>query len=77
MSNMGIKTGTKRRTDTYYKNLIHENKRLYKIWLGMMSRCFNKAFPIYNHYGGRGITICNSWKNDFESFYNWAINNRL
>lgn len=29
----------------------------------------------YENYGGRGITICNVWLNDFETFYNWAINN--
>ena len=29
----------------------------------------------YNNYGGRGITICDEWKNDFLTFYRWAINN--
>lgn len=74
---MGIKQGTKRRTDKYYIDLIHKNKRLYKIWLGMKSRCFDKNFPTYKYYGERGITICNDWRNNFESFYNWSISNRL
>ena len=26
-------------------------------------------------YGERGIEVCNEWKNDFQSFYDWAINN--
>lgn len=26
-------------------------------------------------YGGRGITICDEWRNDFYSFYSWSIEN--
>ena len=49
--------------------------RLYKIWVGFKNRCFNKNADCYMRYGGRGITVCEEWKNDFQSFYNWAINN--
>lgn len=38
----------------------------------MKRRCFNKNDPAYKNYGGRGITICNEWLNDFMTFYNWA-----
>lgn len=43
----------------------------------MKSRC-NKNTPNnpkYKSYAGRGIDICNEWRNDFMAFYNWAINN--
>jgi hypothetical protein len=50
-------------------------KRLYKIWLGMKARCYNKNETAYPDYGGRGITICDEWKNDFASFYCWSLNN--
>ena len=49
--------------------------KLYKVWQGMKTRCYNKNFIYFKNYGGRGINICNEWKNDFSSFYNWAINN--
>ena len=41
----------------------------YKIWRGMKERCFNKASERYNCYGGRGITVCDEWRNSFEAFY--------
>lgn len=51
------------------------NDKLYSVWSGMKSRCYNPNNREYNNYGGRGITICDEWKNDFTKFYNWAINN--
>lgn len=50
-------------------------KRLYSIWHGMKMRCYNKQSQDYKNYGGRGITICDEWKSDFEAFYDWAVNN--
>lgn len=47
--------------------------RLYSIWRGMKTRCYNKNFAQYHNYGGRGITICAEWLHDFETFYDWAI----
>ncbi len=29
----------------------------------------------YKNYGGRGIAVCSEWRNDFMSFYNWAVAN--
>lgn len=49
--------------------------RLYKVWVSMKHRCFNPNDKKYRHYGGRGITICEEWKNDFQAFYDWAVNN--
>lgn len=51
------------------------NTRLYKIWTGLKERCFNPKWRAYNRYGGRGITICRQWLNDFSSFRQWALNN--
>lgn len=49
--------------------------RIYRIWNGMKKRCLKKTEPSYHRYGGRGITICDEWKNDFLAFYNWATAN--
>lgn len=51
------------------------NTKLYKVWQGMKTRCYNPKFIYYRNYGGRGITICDEWLNNFKNFYNWAINN--
>ena len=50
-----------------------KGSRIYRIWCAMKSRCTNSNVPCYKYYGGRGITVCDEWKNDFMSFYNWAM----
>lgn len=47
--------------------------RLYHIWCTMKARCFTKTSHKYTRYGGRGITMCEEWKNDFAQFYDWSI----
>ena len=49
--------------------------RLFSIWANMLTRCHNPKFIRYYRYGGRGITVCDEWRNDFMSFYNWAMAN--
>lgn len=51
------------------------NTRLYHIYNTMKSRCYNKNNKDYPNYGGRGIVVCDEWLDDFETFYNWAIDN--
>jgi hypothetical protein len=45
------------------------NTRVYKIWADMIGRCNRPSNSAYADYGGRGITVCDSWVNSFESFY--------
>lgn len=49
--------------------------RLYNIWVMMKYRCFNPNSPTYKYYGGRGIKVCDEWRNDFKTFYKWAMSN--
>ena len=49
--------------------------RMFRIHNLMKDRCSNPHNPHYKYYGGRGITVCDEWKNDFMNFYNWAIDN--
>lgn len=66
---IGNKWGAKNKKHGLYKS------RLYRIRAEMLARCYNKNKQQYVNYGGRGITVCNEWKNDFVSFYNWATSN--
>lgn len=43
---------------------------LYIIWRGMRVRCYKKWSKNYKNYGDRGITVCDSWEEDFINFYN-------
>lgn len=47
--------------------------RLYNIYCGMIKRCYRKKTASYENYGGRGIYVCQEWRESFLSFYNWAI----
>lgn len=47
--------------------------RIYSIWAHIISRCYNKNTRAYHNYGERGITVCEDWRNNFDSFYKWAI----
>lgn len=49
------------------------NTLLYRVWSNMKTRCYNKNNKNYPRWGGRGIYVCDEWKDDFETFYNWAI----
>lgn len=41
----------------------------YNSWQGAKRRCFDKTCNVYEHYGARGVTMCDKWKNSFEEFY--------
>lgn len=49
--------------------------RLYRIWAGMKDRCLNHKSKYWHMYGGRGIDVCDEWKNSFESFMYWSMSN--
>lgn len=48
---------------------------IYDTWNRMMHRCYDINHHKYPRYGARGVIICNEWKNNYDNFYNWAINN--
>lgn len=49
--------------------------RIWRIWTGMKTRCYNKNDKAYKNYGGRGIAICDEWKEDLTAFSDWAMKN--
>ena len=58
-------------------NITHGGRhtRLYNIWCAMKQRTSNPNNKKYKDYGGRGIKVCDEWKNDFAAFRDWAIAN--
>lgn len=51
------------------------NTRLYRVWQGMKHRCYCETSTDWNSYGGKGIKVCDEWRNDFSSFRVWALEN--
>ena len=42
--------------------------RTYRIWQNMLNRCRNEKLAAYQNYGGRGISVCERWRNSFAAF---------
>lgn len=49
-----------------HRGRINRSKE-YVAWDHMMQRCSNQNHPRYKDYGGRGITVCEKWR-DFRNF---------
>lgn len=56
-------------------NPVSKNKKhgkagtpFYKEWIQIKQRCYNPNDSSYKNYGGRGISVCDKWRNSFESF---------
>lgn len=47
--------------------------RLYRIYQHMIRRCTAPNETGYENYGGRGIKVCNDWRNSFAVFADWAV----
>lgn len=58
----GLSSGRKRKS------------RLYRAWTNMKSRCNNDKTPKFKNHGGRGISVCDQWK-DYINFHLWATEN--
>lgn len=46
--------------------------RLYDIWCSIKQRCYNSKATAFKNYGGRGIVMCDEWREDFAAFASWA-----
>jgi hypothetical protein len=45
-----------------------EKTKEYTAWRGMKRRCYIKKNKDYRNYGGRGIKVCDRWKNSYSNF---------
>lgn len=56
----------------FTKHGLRKYGNLYNVWNGMIQRCENPANKSYPSYGGRGISVCEEWRNDISAFFKWA-----
>ena len=42
---------------------------VYRAWVEMRQRCYNKNTRQYKDWGGRGINVCEEWLDSFETFF--------
>lgn len=46
----------------------YPNSNAYRVWKAMKTRCSNTTVENYKNYGGRGIKVCDRWRNSFPNF---------
>ena len=57
------------------RNGFDMRSRIYNIYRTIIKRTQNPKDKDYKNYGGRGITLCQEWNDDYRKFYDWAMNN--
>lgn len=62
------------RLKNHTKHNLH-GTRIYGVWSKIKGRCYNPNDPRYHRYGGRGIEMCEEWKNDAKLFAEWSYAN--
>jgi hypothetical protein len=69
--------GCLRRDTTRVNKTVHGHRyeRLYGIWKNMNKRCHMVGSNNYERYGGRGIHVCNEWRDSYEKFRDWSYEN--
>jgi hypothetical protein len=67
--------GCLRQSGDYCRTHGQSKSKLWGTWCSMRSRCRYPKKKDYKHYGGRGISVCEDWSNDFMTFYNWSLEN--
>lgn len=57
--------------ETYTLHSRHGLSRTkeYRAWTSAKTRCSNPNYKLFHNYGGRGILMCNGWRNNFTAFY--------
>lgn len=53
----------------------YSRTKLGRIYEGIKQRCNNPKNKNYNYYGGIGIKLCEEWKNNPQSFFDWSVQN--
>lgn len=70
-----VKRGLIKSCGCIYRTHGMSNTRLYNIWVDMRQRCSNPNVSHYSSWGGKGITVCDEWRDNFSAFRDWAHSN--
>lgn len=73
-------TGTAAKNQTKCSSCVSSKLRksdsqLYSIWNGIKQRCYSPARKDYHKYGGKGVTMCEEWKDNPTAFIEWCETN--
>lgn len=50
-------------------------RKAHRIWGNIKARCHTPTNRDYPNYGGRGVTMCEEWRNDSKAFVKWYKEN--
>lgn len=62
-----------KRSRRWYRQKQRQTNGLYSTYVAMKQRCHCDRHDSYPVYGGRGICVCDEWRNSFDAFYAWAM----
>ena len=62
---------TKGRCQKYFPKI----DAIYSSWTSMIRRCYNREDDSYPTYGGKGVVVCEEWRNDYQKFLDWSLAN--
>ena len=68
MRKIGIRFGHKNNNYKHGHTVGYKETTTYNSWERMLERCKNPKHDAYKYYGGRGVKVCERWKNSFNSF---------
>ena len=57
--------------DNHHRTHSGSSHKWYSIWNAMIGRCYRESQKSFKDYGGRGITVCDEWKEGPNKFYSW------
>jgi len=77
-----LRQGNTRSCGCLRREMISQRRRkhglagtgIYRSWADMLRRCENPTHKSYSNYGGRGVKVCDEWR-DVETFRDWALSN--
>lgn len=74
-----LRKGASTSCGCYNREIITTHGRsktnLHQVWANFKDRCLNPNSKMWPLYGGRGIAVCDEWRDSYEAFEEWALAN--